>query len=361
MKSDNNILDLLDENKEKTKINVLDEEKMKKIFLSFIIIVLIICICFTIYGFLGKVEVPVANQTIYSRQQITSDMITEIEIPRYKLLKNDFIEYYIEIDGKYVAYNKVINKGDYFREDYITAEEFEVDSLLQVKDGYKLFPFQINLKTYNKNKVNQNEKVNLYFEYMDNNERKIGKIRSNLRVIDIRDNNNLSIFEPSAEKRIPEIMYLEVKKDDYKILYKYFNPEAYVIKTYYSNKELDTNASLTKLLEKIEDYVKYSMSKKITIDILNSDSLSSDLFIENIISDREDIIIKGTENDLDKVAIVKALVDLNKIENIDIGNITLDDIPLKAYSNTGEVVEVEIKPNTISVDVTISEKEFTNV
>lgn len=358
MKKDNNVLDLLSDDKENIKSAVLNNETTKKIFFIFMIIVLIICLIFVIFSFFGKVEVPVATQTIYSRQQITDDMIIEKEFPRYKLLKNDFMNFYIEIADKYVAYNKVINKGDYFREDYITDEEFDLDSLLQVEEGYKLYSFPIDLEIYNKNTVNQNEKIDIYFEYTIDNEKKIGKAISNIRVVDIRDDKGLSIFEPSVEKRIPETMYLEVKESDYKLLNKYLNPQAYVVKLYYSSKKLNTNTTLEKFLENVDYSAKLSTYKEIIIDAINVDNLSSNLTLESIIPENDGVIIKGTEHDLNKVAIVKALVDLNKIDNINIGNITLEDNPLKAYSNTGEVVDVEIVPNTINVNITISEKEL---
>ena len=55
-----------------------------------------------------------------------------------------------------------------------------------------------------------------------------------------------------------------------------------------------------------------------------------------------------------KVATVKALVDINNLPSQSIGEVTMKDVPLKAYDQSGNVVDVEIVPATIDAKVTIS-------
>ena len=66
------------------------------------------------------------------------------------------------------------------------------------------------------------------------------------------------------------------------------------------------------------------------------------------------IVIKGSENQLKRVVAVKALADLNNIPEQAAGTYTLSDVPLKAYDVNGEVVDVEIVPSTINIDVTLA-------
>lgn len=56
---------------------------------------------------------------------------------------------------------------------------------------------------------------------------------------------------------------------------------------------------------------------------------------------------------LDKVATVKALVNLEKLE-LNIGTATLKDIPLVAYDENGNKLDVEIVPGTIDATLEIS-------
>lgn len=101
-------------------------------------------------------------------------------------------------------------------------------------------------------------------------------------------------------------------------------------------------------------YDKKSENRSLTYDILHQDSLDTKLYISNVELDRTDVIIKGAQYKLDKVATVKALLDVNNIPNPKAGEITVKDIPLVAYDNNGKIVDVEIVPKTVAANVTIT-------
>ncbi len=101
-------------------------------------------------------------------------------------------------------------------------------------------------------------------------------------------------------------------------------------------------------------YEKVSETISLDYDILNQSKLDSKLYINNVKLDRSDVIIKGAEYKLDQVATVKALVDVLEIANADEGEVELKDIPLVAYDTNGEVIDVEIVPNSINATVEIT-------
>jgi len=101
-------------------------------------------------------------------------------------------------------------------------------------------------------------------------------------------------------------------------------------------------------------YEKVSETRSLTVDVLHRDSLDSKLYIDNIELDRTNIIIKGAEYKLKKVATVKALVDVNNISNPKAGDLTLKDVPLVAYDTDGKVVDVEVVPKTVDAKITIT-------
>jgi len=101
-------------------------------------------------------------------------------------------------------------------------------------------------------------------------------------------------------------------------------------------------------------YEKVSENRSLTYDILNRDSLDSKLYISNVALDRSDVIIKGAQYNLDKVAAVKALLDVKSIPNPAAGEITVKDIPLAAYDTEGNILDVEIVPKTVAANVTIT-------
>ncbi len=106
-------------------------------------------------------------------------------------------------------------------------------------------------------------------------------------------------------------------------------------------------------------YEKVSENRSLTVDVLHKDELDSKLYIKNITLDRDDVIIKGPEYKLKKVATVKALVDVNEISKPSEGTISLKNVPLVAYDNDGKVVDVEIVPDSVNATITITSPKKT--
>ncbi len=101
-------------------------------------------------------------------------------------------------------------------------------------------------------------------------------------------------------------------------------------------------------------YDKVSATKSLTYDVLHQDNLDSKLNIDSVELDRSEVIVKGAEYKLEKVATVKALVDVDDFAKQEAGELTLDNVPLVAYDTNGKVVDVEIVPKTVTAKVVIS-------
>ena len=112
------------------------------------------------------------------------------------------------------------------------------------------------------------------------------------------------------------------------------------------NYKLDPSTVLVVIKEKI------STLKTISYDLLNEDKLDEKLNVSNVTLDRTEVVIKGSEDSLAKVATVRALIDLSKDEFKEKGDYTIDNVPLVAYDNKGKVVKnVEIVPEKITVSI----------
>ena len=101
-------------------------------------------------------------------------------------------------------------------------------------------------------------------------------------------------------------------------------------------------------------YPKISEIRTLTVDLLNQDSLSPQLVIEGVNVNQDKVVIKGAEHKLNEVATVKALIDIRNLVKQEVGTTTLKDVPLKAYNNEGEIVDVEIVPEKLDAEITIS-------
>lgn len=104
---------------------------------------------------------------------------------------------------------------------------------------------------------------------------------------------------------------------------------------------------------------KVSETRSLSVDIINRDKLDPTLTIKNINYDTDKVVIKGSEKTLEKVATVKALVNIDDMVSQKVGTTTIKDVPLVAYDENGNVVDVEIVPQKIDVqlDITSPSKE----
>ncbi len=101
---------------------------------------------------------------------------------------------------------------------------------------------------------------------------------------------------------------------------------------------------------------KISESRTITADILNKDKLNETLVISSVKLDRDTVIIKSYKEKLEKVASVKALVDVNALNiNDKPGEYKLENVKLVAYDEMGtEITNIEIVPGTVTATVTVT-------
>ncbi len=101
-------------------------------------------------------------------------------------------------------------------------------------------------------------------------------------------------------------------------------------------------------------YPKVSETKTLTTDLLNKDSLDSRLVIQNVSVNNDKVVVKGADHQIKTVATVKALIDIKNLVSQEVGTNTLKDVPLKAYDEQGNVVDVEIVPAKIDAEITIT-------
>lgn len=99
---------------------------------------------------------------------------------------------------------------------------------------------------------------------------------------------------------------------------------------------------------------KSSLSTTMSIDVLNQDKLDEKLIINNIGVDDDNVIIRGADKHIKKVASVKALVDVNNIPSQEVGDFILKDVGLKAYDEDGNVIDVELVPSKVDVNLSVS-------
>lgn len=99
---------------------------------------------------------------------------------------------------------------------------------------------------------------------------------------------------------------------------------------------------------------KISVTKDIDYDLINEQYLSEELSVESVELSRSEVVVKGSEDAINNIASVKALIDLSDDALTDVGTYTVDNIRLVAYDSNGEVLNnIEIVPTTLTATVTL--------
>ena len=101
-------------------------------------------------------------------------------------------------------------------------------------------------------------------------------------------------------------------------------------------------------------YEKVSATKTLSVDLLNQDALDQRYIIDEMTSNTDSVVIKGASYKIDKVATVKALVDVKTLPKFELGEKISVNATLRAYDDAGNVVDVEISPANVTVDLVIN-------
>lgn len=100
---------------------------------------------------------------------------------------------------------------------------------------------------------------------------------------------------------------------------------------------------------------KISLKKTISYDLINEQYLSEELSVESVELSSSEVVVQGSADALEKIATVKALIDLSDESLNDVGTYTIENITLVAYGSQGEVLDdVEIIPTTTDLSAIVT-------
>lgn len=98
---------------------------------------------------------------------------------------------------------------------------------------------------------------------------------------------------------------------------------------------------------------KQSETREIKTDIVNINKLDSKLAINSVKLDKDEVIIKGSNSDLEKVSTIKALVNVNNMADPKSGENILKDVELVAYDEEGNKMSIEMVPSKVNATIMI--------
>lgn len=131
-------------------------------------------------------------------------------------------------------------------------------------------------------------------------------------------------------------------------------PGTHRVSTKYKQQVSSVEYKLDPSIVTVVIYEKMSANRELTYDVIHKDKLDTKLNIESVTLSRDNVIIKGAEYKLAKVASVKALIDFDNLTNPKVGSVTMKDVPLVAYDQEGNTLDVEIVPEKVEATIKLS-------
>lgn len=98
---------------------------------------------------------------------------------------------------------------------------------------------------------------------------------------------------------------------------------------------------------------KQSATKDISYEVLNLASLDSKMSVKDIELSTNSVIAKGTEEKINKISTIKALVNVSNLGDPQVGENTIKDNQVVAYDENGKIINVELVPNKVDAKVFI--------
>jgi len=147
-------------------------------------------------------------------------------------------------------------------------------------------------------------------------------------------------------------IYLAKQLGDFAVeldLSKYTNPGTYKVYFTYS-KSID---SVDYILD--PSYLSVTIKERISevhtvsYDLVSTDDLDEKLSVDNVTLDTTEVVVKGSEDTLNEISSIKALVSVENDEYKESGTYEITNIPVVAYNKNGELIKnIEIVPETLT-------------
>ena len=133
-----------------------------------------------------------------------------------------------------------------------------------------------------------------------------------------------------------------------------------------SNKPVKVKLTYNKTINSLDykldpSYVTVTIKKKIsairsiTYDLLNQDKLDPKLSVKKVELSKSEVVVKGAQDTIDKIATVKALINLDSPEFTQATSYDIDNVSLVAYDINGNIVKnVEIVSTSITAKIELN-------
>ena len=230
------------------------------------IIGVVLCLFILYFGYnyrinqkIVKVRLPYANQTIQPRTEITSDMVSWMEVPVEFLVDSEYYNSTDDIVGRFSNYNTMIAKGSLFYIDLITdSGNLPNSAFFEIENEDTPINYRVNMDTTYANSMMPGDYINIYFKgQADDGTIMFGKFINNIEILAVKDSQGRHVFENVMEARTPSYMLFALP-EDFHILFRkalYLQNSASVEITLVPATGKITEEDEVEVVEEIKNYI----------------------------------------------------------------------------------------------------------
>lgn len=185
------------------------------------IIGVILCIVILYLGYNMRInqkvsltKVPYANQTIQPKKEITSAMISYMNVPA-SFLVGSYYKSADDIIGKYSNYNTMIAEGSLFYTDLVIEKsDLPNSAFLDIDENDTVINYNVDMNSTYANSMMPGDYINIYFRgTADDGTIMFGKFLSNIKILDVKDSAGQHVFENTQESRTPAYMLFAIPEE----------------------------------------------------------------------------------------------------------------------------------------------------
>lgn len=170
------------------------------------------------------VQIPYAKKEINSRQEITADAVSYMQVPK-SVINNasNLVSSGYQVIGKYVNYGCTIPQYSLFYNESILTESSTPESEFKdLPDGYTVYQLDVDFDSTYGNSIYPGNYIDLYVKMKETNTEKIifGRLIKGIKVMAVYNSAGLDVFESTSEVPAPKYMWFAVPNDLYELLRK---------------------------------------------------------------------------------------------------------------------------------------------
>ena len=169
------------------------------------------------------IQIPYAKKELNSRDEITSDSISYMSVPKSLVANTKNIitsGAALTNPNKYVNYGYTIPKYSLFYREAILETSATPESVFSDLDpGYTIYPLEVDFDSTYGNSIYPGNYIDLYVKIKEEDDRIIfGRLIKGIKVRNVFDSSGEDVFESASEPRVPKYMWFAVQNELFELL-----------------------------------------------------------------------------------------------------------------------------------------------